>query len=40
MVCREDFKGKYADIDDFVRLLDHTRKLKRQTGAAVATDSI
>lgn len=28
------------DIDDFGRLLDSTWKLKRQTGAAVSTDSI
>lgn len=31
---------KYADLDDFGRLLDHTWKLKRQTGAAVSTNSI
>ena len=29
-----------ADIDDFGRLLDYTWKLKKQTGAAVSTDSI
>ena len=29
-----------ADLDEFGRLLDHTWKLKRQTGAAVSTDSI
>jgi len=29
-----------ADLDDFGRLLDHTWKLKRQTGSAVSTDSI
>lgn len=29
-----------SDLDDFGRLLDHTWKLKRQTGAAVSTDSI
>lgn len=29
-----------ADIDDFGRLLDHTWKLKRQTGAAVSTSAI
>ena len=29
-----------ADLDEFGRLLDHTWKLKRQTGAAVTTDSI
>lgn len=31
---------KVADLDDFGRLLDHTWKLKRQTGAAISTDSI
>ena len=31
---------KNSDRDDFGRLLDHTWKLKRQTGAAVSTDSI
>ena len=31
---------KTADLDDFGRLLDQTWKLKRQTGAAVSTDSI
>lgn len=31
---------KYSDIDEFGRLLDYTWKLKRQTGAAVTTDSI
>lgn len=31
---------KTADLDDFGRLLDTTWKLKRQTGAAVSTDSI
>lgn len=29
-----------ADLDEFGRLLDHTWRLKRQTGAAVSTDSI
>lgn len=29
-----------ADLDDFGRLLDHTWKLKRQTGSAISTDSI
>ena len=32
--------NKYSDLDDFGRLLDHTWKLKRQTGAAISTDSI
>ena len=31
---------KASDLDDFGRLLDHTWKLKRQTGSAVTTDSI
>lgn len=31
---------KAADLDDFGRLLDHTWKLKRQTGSAVSTNSI
>lgn len=31
---------KYSDLDDFGRLLDHTWKLKRQTGVKVSTDSI
>lgn len=29
-----------SDLDEFGRLLDHTWRLKRQTGAAVSTDSI
>lgn len=31
---------KNADLDDFGRMLDHTWKLKRQTGSAVSTGSI
>lgn len=31
---------KNTDLDDFGRLLDHTWRLKRQTGAAVSTDGI
>ena len=31
---------KYSNLDDFGRLLDQTWKLKRQTGAAVSTNSI
>lgn len=31
---------KHADIDEFGRMLDYTWRLKRQTGAAVTTDSI
>lgn len=29
-----------ADLDDFGRLLDHTWKLKKQTGSAISTNSI
>lgn len=32
--------NKQADLDDFGRLLAYTWKLKRQTGAAISTDSI
>lgn len=32
--------NKNADINEFGRLLDHTWRLKRQTGAAVTTNSI
>lgn len=31
---------KYSDLDDFGRLLDHTWKLKRQTGNAISTNII
>ena len=31
---------KKSDLDEFGRLLDHTWKLKRQTGSAVSTNSI
>ena len=31
---------KHSNLDEFGRLLDYTWKLKRQTGAAVSTDSI
>jgi D-glycero-alpha-D-manno-heptose-7-phosphate kinase len=31
---------KKADLDDFGRMLDHTWKLKRQTGGAITTDGI
>lgn len=31
---------KTSDLDDFGRMLDHTWKLKRQTGSAVSTNSI
>ena len=30
----------YSDLDEFGRLLDRTWRLKRQTGAAISTDSI
>lgn len=32
--------NKEQDLDDFGRMLDHTWKLKRQTGSAVSTNSI
>ena len=32
--------NKLKDLDDFGRLLDHTWRLKRQTGKAVSTDDI
>ena len=31
---------KHTDLDDFGRMLDHTWRLKRQTGSAVSTNSI
>ena len=31
---------KNTDLDDFGRMLDHTWKLKRQTGSAISTNSI
>ena len=31
---------KYSDLDEFGKLLDHTWKLKRQTGSKVSTDTI
>ena len=34
------FLHKNADLDDFGRMLDHTWRLKRQTGSAVSTNSI
>ena len=39
-VAENVLTDKNADLDEFGRLLDHTWKLKRQTGAAVSTDSI
>ena len=33
-------EDKHSDLDDFGRLLDHTWRLKRQTGGAITTDSI
>lgn len=32
--------NKYSDLDDFGRLLDHTWRLKRQTGGTITTNSI
>jgi D-glycero-alpha-D-manno-heptose-7-phosphate kinase len=31
---------KHSDLDEFGRLLDHTWRLKRQTGGAITTNSI
>ena len=31
---------KHTDIDNFGRLLDHTWRLKRQTGSSISTESI
>lgn len=39
-VAEKVLTDKYTDLDEFGRLLDHTWKLKRQTGSAVSTDSI
>ena len=33
-------EDKDRDLDDFGRLLDHTWKLKKQTGAAISTNNI
>lgn len=38
--AQEILTDKNSDLDDFGRLLDHTWKLKRQTGGAITTDSI
>lgn len=38
--AEEILEDKYADLDDFGRLLDKTWKLKRQTGGAITTNSI
>ena len=32
--------NRYSDLDDFGRLLDHTWRLKRQTGGAITTNGI
>lgn len=39
-VAEKVLTDKYSDLDDFGRLLDHTWRLKRQTGTAVSTNSI
>lgn len=39
-VAENVLTDKNADLDDFGRLLDHTWRLKRQTGSAVSTNSI
>lgn len=38
--AQEILTDKNSDLDDFGRLLDHTWKLKRQTGGEITTDSI
>lgn len=38
--AQEILTDQNSDLDDFGRLLDHTWKLKRQTGGAITTDSI
>lgn len=38
--AQEILTDKNCDLDDFGRLLDHTWKLKRQTGGAITTSSI
>ncbi len=38
--AEEILTDKYSDLDEFGRMLDHTWKLKRQTGKAVSTDGI
>ena len=39
-VAEKVLEDKYSDLDDFGRLLDTTWRLKRQTGAAITTNSI
>lgn len=38
--AEEILTNRNANLDEFGRMLDHTWKLKRQTGAAISTDSI
>lgn len=38
--AEKNLVDKYADLDDFGRMLDHTWRLKRQTGSKISTDSI
>ncbi len=38
--AEEVLTNRHADLDDFGRLLDHTWKLKKQTGAKISTSSI
>lgn len=45
MLCLVDeaeavLTNRHGDLDEFGRLLDHTWKLKRQTGPSISTDSI
>ena len=39
-VAENILTDKNVDLDDFGKLLDHTWKLKRQTGSAISTDGI
>jgi D-glycero-alpha-D-manno-heptose-7-phosphate kinase len=39
-VAEKILTDKHSDLDEFGRLLDHTWKLKRGTGAAISTDNI
>ena len=40
MMLKKILTDKYADLDEFGRLLDHTWRLKRQTGSAISTNNI
>ncbi len=38
--AKQVLEDKHGDLDDFGRMLDHTWRLKRQTGGAITTNSI